>query len=164
MRRLTGLFLAGVVSTAACGGQGGLGEAQRPIIGGTDDTGDPSVVLVVISTPGGGSALCTSEVVSPHVLLTDAHCVDPAGPIGPGATFQAFFGDNIRGPEGADATRYINITETDYDMGFNPSNVTVGHDIAVAILASAAPVPPLPMNRTPPTDAWLNQPFRSLLP
>jgi hypothetical protein len=43
-----------------------------PIVGGSDDAGDPAVVEVSI---GGGQ--CSGVVVAPRVVLTAAHCVAP---------------------------------------------------------------------------------------
>ena len=43
-----------------------------PIVGGTDDTGDPAVVSITI---GGGQ--CSGVVVAPQVVVTAAHCIAP---------------------------------------------------------------------------------------
>src|SRR6267142_4741929 len=77
MRRMAVFLLA---SSAGClQSAPPASEPAQPIIGGTNDTGDPSIVLLIAQPKGSqGAGLCTASLISPHVLLTAAHCVDPA--------------------------------------------------------------------------------------
>src|SRR5690242_12670454 len=75
MKRLAAFSL--ITLLGACSAPATVGERTADIINGTDDTGDPSVVLVVAQLGGNMGSLCTGSVVSPHVVLTAAHCVDP---------------------------------------------------------------------------------------
>ena len=47
---------------------------DQPILNGTFDQGDPATVLL-----GGGGGWSTGTLVSPRVILTCGHCVDPQG-------------------------------------------------------------------------------------
>src|SRR5258706_6896497 len=51
----------------------GTGVSDENILGGTADSGDPSVVALRFST-WQGSSLCTATVIAPKLLLTAAHC------------------------------------------------------------------------------------------
>src|SRR5947209_8323757 len=67
-----------------------VAASDQPIVGGTVSADDPAVVLILGAKPGAPIAtLCTGEVVSPHVVLTAAHCVSPAL-VGDGVIFQVF--------------------------------------------------------------------------
>src|SRR5579864_2132107 len=84
------LFMAGCAPMTT-----DVGGANQRIIGGTNDTADPSVVLMIAQVSGQqGASLCTGEVVSPHVILTAAHCVDP-DVVGTGNTFYIYTGNDI---------------------------------------------------------------------
>jgi len=128
-------------TSVGCAGVPAPSEIASPIIGGTTDTGDPAVVLLVQMAQGGYS-LCTAEVVSPHVVMTAAHCV-----IG-GGSYQVFFGDDFNGSQGQDPSLFINVSETHYNQNFSEQNLSGGEDVAVAILSKTASVTPIPMNHT----------------
>ena len=71
-----GLLLAVCIG---CGPGGDVGERRpgvtaQPIMNGTFDPGDPATVLL-----GGGGGWSTGALISPRVILTCGHCVDPQG-------------------------------------------------------------------------------------
>jgi secreted trypsin-like serine protease len=146
-----------VLTLAGCQGIP-VGAEQAPIIGGQTETGDPAVVLLVAQS-NGGESFCTAEIVSPHVILTAAHCVDPAT-VGSGNSFQVFLGSDINGPQGSQANLYLDVSETHYDTTFDPNRLDSGHDVGVAILSTASTVTPIPMNRTALTQSMVGQPLR----
>jgi V8-like Glu-specific endopeptidase len=136
-------FFAAALGLAAigCAPNSPVGVEHAPIIGGTDDTADPSVVLVEIGGSTGGS-LCTGEVVSPHVVITAAHCVSP-GTVG-AASWMIFSGQSIFFGGGS----LYPATEGHAHPMFNDANPGEGYDIGVVIMKDALPLAPLPMNRT----------------
>jgi V8-like Glu-specific endopeptidase len=137
--------------------QAPVGERGSEIIGGTSDTGDPGVVLLFAQVPGAQSgSLCTAEIVSPHVVITAAHCVSPAE-VGQGAQFIVYPGSDFNQ---ATQANVLAVKETHFDQQFDTNNLSGGHDIGVAILASPIATPPLTMNRAPLTAAMQGQPVR----
>jgi hypothetical protein len=112
--------VAFVALAAACQAPASPGTSRLELVNGTLDPGDPAVVMVEPAFGG----LCSGTVVSPHVVLTAAHCL-PVGSV-------AF------GPSATEVSARLAVTRYDYHPMF---------DIAMATLAEAAPVPPLPMNR-----------------
>src|SRR5438874_9576218 len=135
-----------LVLLVACTAVPPIASSSASIIGGTVDNADPSVVLLFAQVPGAqGGSLCTAEVISPHVVVTAAHCVSPAE-VGAGAQFTVYVGTDFNNATTADL---LAVSETHFDAAFDTNNLEGGHDIGVAILAKPAPVTPLPINRTP---------------
>jgi MYXO-CTERM domain-containing protein len=135
------------------------GEVSQPIIGGVADNGDPSIVLV-LGENNQGESICTGEVVSPHVVLTAAHCVDPAT-VGNGVTFYIFKGSDLNNNAQANnQANFVTVKETHYDTKFSPNNLGGGHDVGVVITTSDIGVPSLPMNHNAITNNDVGQNLR----
>jgi secreted trypsin-like serine protease len=135
------------------------GVYDREIIGGVDDDGDPAVVLWVAQQQGSTTAtLCTATVISPHVVLTAAHCVSPAS-VGANETFSLFTGASIAGIR---ASALMPIPETHFDPEYDNNNIMAGHDIAVGIMANPLGIPPLPLNRKALSSSMKGQPVRMI--
>jgi len=129
----------------------------RAIVGGAPTTADPAVVALIAQVPGSMLAtLCTATIVSPHVVLTAAHCVSP-DTVGATAKFSVCTAANIDTSHSKD---FVDVTEVHYNADFSVSDVTNGNDIAVAIVGIPFGTPPLPMNRTALTSAMIGQPAR----
>jgi secreted trypsin-like serine protease len=139
---LSALLLAGCTSV-------GVGSVSQPIVGGTNDTADPGVVLIIAQQTGSQSAsLCTGEVVSPHVVMTAAHCVSPQT-LGTGTfKFTIFLGDDINSSTQSVASNFVAAKETHYDMQFDANNLGNAHDVGVVIASTPLKPAPLAMNTT----------------
>lgn len=121
--------------------------ADSEIIGGTEHTGDPAIIALYGKKPGEDKgALCTSTLIAPKVLLTAAHCVDPAV-TGEGLEFFALTGPNLT--DSSNPSPKIKVVATHWDPEFSQSDLMGGHDIAVAILETAHTATPVPWNKAP---------------
>jgi V8-like Glu-specific endopeptidase len=123
---------------------------RRAIIGGTRDTGDPAVVMLV-SYPSNQSTYftCTASLIAPSILLTAAHCVDAANH--PGYLFGAFTGDDASSyaTTAALVAVLVPASAVHPHPRYNPSP-PFDADIAIVELSAALPATPLPIARTPP--------------
>jgi secreted trypsin-like serine protease len=131
---------------AGCEGLAPVAATSAPIIGGAATSGDPAVVLVRGTLSGGGGAVvCSGALVAPRVVMTAAHCLDPAI-AGDVVSYDVFFGSDL-GAEAADSARWIHVTETHFDAAFDAGALERGHDVGVALLAADATPTPLAVNR-----------------
>jgi secreted trypsin-like serine protease len=153
--RLSALALA---AAAGCMGPLPVGIDRAAIIGGSNDTGDPAIVVLYMTTPGQqGGALCTGEVISPHVVLTAAHCTGGENPSVTNATWRVFTGTDFAT---ATAANLLPVKEAHYNPKFDVNNLAGGNDVGVAILQSPLSITPLPINRTPLDATYAGQPVR----
>jgi secreted trypsin-like serine protease len=133
------LALALAASALGCTAQAPLGAAQAAIVGGSADTADPAVVLVNI----GNFAICTGEVVSPHVVLTAAHCLT-SSQIPATTTWRILIANDFRDAPSSD---YVQVKEVHAHPDYRES--TIGKaDIGVIITREAMSPRPLKLNRT----------------
>ena len=94
--------------------------------------------------------------MSPHVLLTAAHCADP-DIVGTTAKFSIYTGVDV---DLAKSSDFIPLVETHFNPDFSPSDVMKGADIAVGILGDPLDATPVAMNRSPITDDLIGQAVR----
>lgn len=145
MRRGAAALLA--IAIAGCGADPAVGEGASAIIGGAVTTGDPAVVMLVSYPPDQSTFdACTASLIAPSVLLTAAHCLDPA--THPGYVFGAFTGPDASAfPTAAQlAPQLAAITETHAHPDYDPA-APFHADIGVALLAQPMTVDPLPFAR-----------------
>lgn len=124
-------------------------QIARPIVGGAVDEGDPAVVMLVSYAPDHSVfETCTASVVAKDVLLTAAHCIDPATHpsygygVFPGADASAYPTANTLIP------KLLPVKETHAHPDYDPSPPFVA-DIGVVILEAPLDVAPLPIQRDP---------------
>ena len=138
---------------AACGGAGAdRDESLAGIIGGTPDTSDGAVVALIGSTPAKGTFLCTGSVVSPHVILTAAHCVPD------GVAMKVYGGTNLIA---AGVDDFLSVAATFAHPSFDSDRPQRGYDLGAVVLRDPyAAASPLPMNRTALVPAELGSTVR----
>src|SRR3954465_11311578 len=73
MRATSALVLGGLLIACSAPPEGG-GVTRQAIGAGMASLGDPAIVELV-AIQGNALAKCTATLVSPHVLLTAAHCI-----------------------------------------------------------------------------------------
>lgn len=147
-------------SLAACAAPEAVESAASPIVGGTPDTGDPAVVMLV-SYPADLSTFdaCTASLIAPKVLLTAAHCLDPAKH--PDYEFGVFTGpDATAFPTAPLLTPHLlPIAAVHVHPDYDPSPPFTA-DIGVAILEEELAAAPLPVNRAPLAAELAGEPAR----
>jgi len=129
------------------GAASGAGAVTEEIIGGMSDVADPGVVLLYMSVPGQqGGELCTGEVVSPHVVLTAAHCAGGEDPSITNASWSVYLGDDFGR---ATTANMLPVSAAHFHPQFNSSDLGSGNDVGVVIMRDALPsyVPTLSYNR-----------------
>jgi secreted trypsin-like serine protease len=157
MRTTLKVFLAGALSLLACANNsandGASSASSHRIIGGTTDQGDPAVVLVMAEDGSSGTGWwCTGSVIAKRVVLTAAHCVEDATQ---STKMKIMFGADQSTAKPSD---FIDVVRWDHDPQYMATNnIAAGHDAAVLILASDAPVTPLAINRTALSDSMVGQ-------
>jgi secreted trypsin-like serine protease len=129
--------------------------AEERIVGGTTDTGDPAVVMLYF-VAGSSTALCTGTVVSPHVVITAAHCVSSAE-FGVTPTVSVFLGNDLSKATAADLLPTVT---TSFDAQFSINNLQGGHDIGVVVAKNPLPVTPRLMNRQALSASQVGGPVR----
>jgi secreted trypsin-like serine protease len=115
-------------------------------VNGALDSTDTSVVALHIASANGpqGDALCSGTVVSPHVVMTAAHCLSP-DVIGPVDHVDIFLGDDpFDAQQMNDPTLFITAASYTYDTQF--SKTTATHDIAVIVSPTPLAPPPIALN------------------
>jgi secreted trypsin-like serine protease len=136
-------------------GDEALDSTDQEIIGGTVDSGDPSVVAIFAHQPGATSgSLCTGTVISARSVLTAAHCVDPRV-VGSGNVFEIYLGTTF-----SSSSTKLAVSATAFDTAFDPNNLTAGHDVGVITLAAPTTLAPVRYNQSLYTSALAAQSIR----
>ncbi len=146
------LFALLLAAWCGCGSGSGPGDRgpgvtalQQPILNGTFDQDDPATVLL-----GGGGGWSTGALVSPRVILTCGHCVDPQGL----RRSFAYFGSSYR-----DGGTIIPV-ERSYPHPSYVSGAYPNVDIGIVVLKTPASVAPLGIQTIPLDGGIVGAPVR----
>ena len=122
------LTLGGCAAETSSSEDGPTGTTTEAITNGTDDDADPAAVALLI----GGKLFCTGVLVTPTVIATAGHCIDPTPPE------QVYFGTD---PGAKKKGTLIAVSDSKVHPDFDADSLV--NDIGLIGLASKAPVAPV---------------------
>lgn len=149
---LAPLLLASLSIATGCtkslseSGEEEIGFATDEIVNGSPDSGHPAAVALTTQ----GFPFCSGTLVTPTVVVTAAHCIDPNNGVPPVDEIDIFFGSNV-----FQGGTFIDVVDGQGHPGFDPSGQDPQNDIAVLRLAEPAPVTPVEMAQLPPAGTSL---------
>ncbi len=164
-RAVAASAVGGVVALGGCGpteqqapGASELTTGTRAIVGGTVNSGDPEVFMLMSMFDNGQGSGCTATLIGKSTLVTAAHCVDPR--IGE-ANSVRIWAVNRTNAIDAPQSEWIELVETRMHPGWNPNRGDLGNDIAMAKLERSPGITPKPWN-TSSVDGLRRQPLRAV--
>jgi hypothetical protein len=128
-----------------------LGRAQSAVIAGNADTHDNGILVWEAHVPGDDyEELCTAEVISPHVVLTAAHCTkDPGSPV------EYHVSSDAQLSVSSQRVRLDEVHRPDAFVNSLSAIMANGYDVAVGISrVGFGGVTPLSYNRVPLVRAY----------
>lgn len=135
----------------ACAPPRGLSSRQDAILGGAADTTTTTVFLLDLRFDTSAASICSAVLISPRVLLTAAHCVDP--------TFHNATTVTVRATNKSDTVNLmqsdmIDVTVISRHPSWTPADQQSDFDFAALLLARApSGVSPAPFLRALPAGA-----------
>ena len=120
------------------------GSTESDIVGGSLTSSYPAVGAL---TEADGFPFCTGTVIAPRVVVTAAHCLAEPGTTASGIRFAL-------GPDANSPSTVIRVKRIQYHPQYDAQNIK--NDIGVVILASDAPVTPVPLNTSMPSS-WVGK-------
>ncbi len=150
-----------VVALAACGPvqlpPEPLASRADGILAATAAPADTDVFLLELRFSNGVNTICSAVLVSPRVLLTAAHCIDPAHQ---GAASVIVRAMNKPDDTNLRSSDFIDTTDKTWHPGWNAGASQSPFDIGLVLLATAPTnATPRPLLRTPPAS-WSGQQLR----
>lgn len=134
-----------------CGPTVGASASSRldGILGGSTDSTSTNVFILDLRFDNGQAAICSAALISPRVLLTAAHCVDPSLHSASSVTVRAA---NKTDANTLSMSEVINVVPPIVQApGWDPMASASPHDLAALLLATAPPgVTPAPLLRALP--------------
>ncbi len=120
------------------------GSTRQAITNGDDDDADAAVVALL----NGGKIFCTGALITPNVIVTAAHCVDPSPPD------QVYFGSRPNPKKGT----FINVVDTKVHPDFDEDSLS--NDIALVVIETKAPATPLNVFTKDFDKSFIGRPIR----
>lgn len=166
-------FAMGGCSSNATESASSVRSVRTPIVRGAVASTDAAVVYIAIQRATNRTEQtsfgCTGVVVSPHVVLTAAHCVHPKI-VKDGQTWAVFTGPDIDDDEQfSDRKNFHYENSVHYDDAWDPSKfelvadvVRGGHDLGAIVVEEAFDVTPLPILREPLSDDAVGTKLRAV--
>lgn len=137
--------------TLACAGANGpeVADRREPVLASQTDPETRSVFLLDLRFDNGSAGICSAVLMTPRVLLTAAHCVEPALH---SATSVSVKATNEVDDSSLKLSDFIDVTAMERHPQWNAADDLNPHDVAALLLASAPDVTPSPLLRTLPAS------------
>jgi V8-like Glu-specific endopeptidase len=138
-----------VLMTCACGPtEPAPAHRTDAIVNGTADA-TASVFMLDLRFSNGDAAICTAVLITPRVLLTAAHCVEPALHASSTVTVKA---TNKPDDTNLRASDFTAVTVIARHPQWNPSGSMSPYDLAALLLATPSTQQPVPLVRALPAN------------
>jgi V8-like Glu-specific endopeptidase len=133
-----------------------VADRREPVLASQTDPETRSVFLLDLRFDNGSAGICSAVLITPRVLLTAAHCVEPALHSSTSVSVKA---TNEVDDSNLKLGDFITVTAVERHPQWNAAEDLNPHDVACLLLASAPDVVPVPLVRSSP-DSLVGQSVR----